>query len=284
MSSLMRRATPADIPAIRELRLSVGWQAHDWALHDAMEPPHAAFFAMEEGGRLVAIGSGIAYRPLGIVGNMVVAADRRRRGLGSRILGEVLAFLETRGAQRVELYATPDGRRLYERFGFTRLAVGSMIELGRERALAAAVDPEIEVRLARPTDLLAIAAYDRPRYGGDRMPILQSALRDPARPVLLALRAGELGGYAVLRPAGTRLGPWVADDTRSAGALLSAVAADLPPDAVIATMIPGENVAGRSWLADLGATSRPMGGRMARAADLARRLETIYGNVMGALG
>ena len=283
MPSVLRRVAPADMPAIRELRLSVGWQAHDWALRAAMEPPHAAFFGIEEDRRLVAIGSGIAYGPLGIVGNMVVVPDRRRRGFGSHILREVLAFLEERGARRIELYATPDGRRLYERFGFTRLATGSMIELDRERALAAG-DPDYEVRHAQPGDLSMIGAYDLPRYGGDRMPVLRGAVSDPARPAVLALRGGELGGFAVLRPAGTRLGPWVADDTRSAGALLAAIATDLPPDAVVATMIPGENEGGRSWLAELGATSRPMGGRMARGTDVARRLDTIYGNVMGALG
>jgi len=283
MPTSVRRLTPGDIPAIRDLRLSVGWQAHDWALLDAMREPHAAFFGIDEDGRLTAIGSAIAYGPLGIVGNMVVAADRRRQGLGSRILGEALAFLEARGTRRIELFATPDGRQLYGRFGFTSLAVGIMIEIARDLAIGAGV-AGIVVRAGEPADLTAIAAYDLPRYGADRSPILRSALNDPGRPTLVAIRAGAVAGFAVLRPAGMRLGPWVADDVDIAGALLAAAAGAVPAGTTLSAHLPGENERGRAWLTGLGGTGTPMDGRMARGSALDRRLDTIYGNTMGALG
>lgn len=283
MATVLRRAVAADIPAIRELRLSVGWQAHDWALLAAMEPPHAAFLAIEEDGRLTAIGSGIAYGRLGIVGNMVVAADRRRRGLGSRILREVLGFLEARGVERVELFATRDGRRLYQRFGFTALAVGAILEIERGRALAAAA-ADVKIRAAKADDLPALASYDLPRYGGDRTPILRGALDDPERPTVLAVRDGSLAGFAVVRPAGMRLGPWIADDTRAAGALLAAATERLPGAPLVAAHVPGENERGHAWLTGLGATTQRADGRMARGVEIERRFDTIYGSTMGALG
>lgn len=283
MAITLRRATRDDLPAIRALRLEAGWQAHDWALIDAMQEPHAAFFVMEEGARPVAMGSGIAYGRLGVVGNMVVAGDHRRRGLGSRVLEAVLDFLASRGAERVELFATPTGRLLYERHGFTTMAPGGMVEI----AVADLRDLAAEgttVREASLADLDQIAAYDLPRYGADRSAILRSALADPDRPLLLATNAGELAGFAVLRPAGPRMGPWVAEDPATAGALAAAAAARLPASAVLITNVPGENAAGWAWFESLGARVAVADGRMARGAEIARRLETIYGNTMGALG
>jgi ribosomal-protein-alanine N-acetyltransferase len=58
--------------------------------------------------------------------NLTVAPDRRRSGLGSVLLGQVLAQGARRGASRVFLEVRRSNRAaqaLYERFGFFTLAV-----------------------------------------------------------------------------------------------------------------------------------------------------------------
>jgi len=229
------------------------------------------------------MGSGIAYGQLGVVGNMVVAGDHRRRGLGTRVLEAVLAFLASRGVGRVELFATPSGRLLYERHGFAVMAPSGMVELAVTAVRDLATDATT-VREATPADLDRIAAYDLPRYGADRSVILRSALADPDRPLFLATNNGELVGFAVLRPGGPRMGPWLAEEPVTAGALAAAATARLPASAVLITSVPGENTAGWAWFESLGARIVVSDGRMARGAGIARRLETIYGNTMGALG
>ena len=250
MAPILRRATPDDIPAIRALRLEVGWQAHDWALLDAMRPPAAALFLLELSGHPVAMGSGISYGRLGVVGNMVVTAEWRRRGLGTRILEAVLDFLEGRGSERIELFATPTGRLLYQRHGFTALAPGGMVELAADTARGLVAGGPA-VREATLADLGQISAYDLARYGADRSVILRSALSDHDRPVFVAERGGAAVGFAVLRPGGPRLGPWVADDPDAAGALAGTAALRLPAEAVMITNLPGENGApgrgSRGW-------------------------------------
>lgn len=283
MSGRLRRVTPAEIGEIARLRRVAGWQAFEWALRDAVRAPQAACFGVEEDGRLVAIGSGIAYGRIGVVGNMVVEPGFRRQGLGSRILAAVLDFLATRGAERVELFATATGRLLYERHGFHSLPSGGMVEIAANAAAGYPANGHL-VRPATRPDLEAIAVYDLPRFGGDRSPILRAALADPERPGYLATRDGRLSGYAVLRPGGPRIGPWVADDPAAAAALLAAMSATLPGDALISTNLPGENVAGRAWLEGLGATVTSIDGRMARGLEIPRRLDMIYGNTVGALG
>ena len=282
MPPRLRPATDADLPAIRSLRREVGWQVSAWALHDAMHAPNTAFYALEDEGRLVAIGSGIAYGRLGVVGNMIVAPDRRREGFGSRMLGAVLDFLEGQGADRIELFATPDGRPLYERFGFEPMPPGVLIDqdlAGVPRTDASALN----VRAATTADLDALAAYDQPRFGGDRSAILGNAVNDPDRPSFLAHRDGAVTGYAVARPADGRIGPWLADDVSAANALLSAIAG-LKLRADFSVHSTHENAIGRAWLERLGGDVRRSDGRMARGPHLPRRLDLIYGNVVGALG
>jgi predicted N-acetyltransferase YhbS len=280
----LRLATPGDLPAISDLRSAVGWQTHPWAVVEAMRAPHARCFCLTDAGSIVALGSGISYGRLGVVGNMIVAESHRRRGLASQLLGEVLHFLEGRGVERVELFATAQGRPLYEGFGFAALVPGTMVEIARAAARTAAGARRSEVRVAAPVDVSALAAYDAPRFGGDRRPILAAAVADPDRPVLLAERDGGIVGYGMLRAAVARLGPWLADDTDAAADLLADAFARAPEAMTLTANVPGENEAGRAWLANAGARLTWSDGRMARGPDLPRRLEAIYGNAVGALG
>ena len=282
----LRLATPEDLPHVRALRDAAGWKTHPWAVFEAMRAPHARFFLAEDADGVAGMGSGITYGRLGVVGNMVVAASRRREGIGSTILRTVLVFLEERGVERVELFATADGRPLYERHGFAGVEPGMLAEIPVAARSLLAEDGEVEVRRARPEDLAAMAAYDAPRFGGDRSPLLGAALADLDRATLVALRGGGLVGYAVLRDGGTRLGPWLADGTGAAAALLRAAfdarSGDLA--APILAMAPAENASGRAWLTAIGAQLSGSDGRMARGPAIPRRLETVYGNAVGALG
>lgn len=56
--------------------------------------------------------------PEAVVVSMWTDPAHRRRGLGSRILDSILAWCREKRALRVVLYASADGRPLYERFGF----------------------------------------------------------------------------------------------------------------------------------------------------------------------
>jgi GNAT superfamily N-acetyltransferase len=279
----IRIATKADLPAIAALRHAVGWNVYGWALLDAMRAPDARIYLAEELGEVIGIGSGIAYGLLGVVGNMVVSATHRGRGVGRRVLEAVVAFLEGRGCTQLELYATADGQRLYEHYGFE--LSGPSVAASIPRRIADALPSEgIAVERAAPGDLESLAAYDAPRFGGDRSPILAAALADRERPVLVAKRDGALLGYAVLRPDGTRLGPFVADEPSLAGALLAAAVPLAPEVDAIGAQLPGENVAGIGWLKGIGASIEPWDGRMRRGSGVERRDETIYGSAIGALG
>lgn len=279
----LRDATLDDLAAIAALRESVDWNVHEWALRLVIERPGArCVVATDPDGTVVAVGSGIVYGPLGFVGNMIVAASHRRRGVGSAILGAVTQFLEDAGCTRLELNATSDGRPLYERHGFRSIGRSSATTIPRAATLRA--DPTVVTRPAGRDDLDEMATYDRPRFGGDRSGLLSALLADRETSFILAERDATLAGYGCVRRDAPRLGPLVAEDPAIAETLLVRASELLPADAHIRLNLPPNNRRGADWLRGIGATIELWDGRMARGATLPRRDETIYGMTVGALG
>jgi GNAT superfamily N-acetyltransferase len=278
----VRVAGGHDLPAIAALRRAVGWAVHDWALRAVIDDRRARCLVVTDAsGSVVGVGSGIVYGALGFVGNMVVAEEHRRRGVGAAILETILAFLRDAGTTRVELYATPAGRPLYARFGFAPIDPGAMAHVPRAAMAGAGTDA---VERAARDSLTGLAAYDAPRFGGDRSTLLAMMLADPERPVLVARRGGEVAGYAWLRPDADRIGPFVADDPSIASELLAAAFAAAPDVATLTANLPMANRGAVAWLGRIGVELSPWDGRMGRGPDVPRRVDTIFGNAVGALG
>ena len=278
----LRVAQAADLPSIAELRESVGWSVHPWALQWVLEPPHArCLVVVDDRDRVVGVGSGIAYGELGFVGNMIVDVAQRRRGIGSVILESVVDFLESRGVVRLELYATQDGRPLYARHGFEPAGPSTMVRITRGIGR-----PAEGVRLADATHEAAaeLIAYDTPRFGGNRGTLLRAMLDDGERPLVVARRNGRIAGFGWLRPDGERVGPLVADSPEVAIALVWEALDRMPQAETLALNLPAGNRGGAERLAALGATLEAWDGRMARGPQVPRREETVYANVVGALG
>jgi ribosomal protein S18 acetylase RimI-like enzyme len=279
----LRDATLDDLDAIAALRKSVDWTTHEWALRLVIERPGArCLVATDPGGAVVAVGSGIVYGPLGFVGNMIVSSGQRRRGVGSAILEALTRYLEDAGCTRLEMNATTDGRPLYERHGFRSIGRSSAAEIRSGAALVR--DPSVSTRRLGPDDLDALAAYDRPRFGGDRRALLAALLADDAATVVLAERGGAPVGFGCVRHDTPRMGPLVAEDPPAAETLLAEAFELLPPDTLVRLSLPPNNRPGAEWLRGIDATVEPWDGRMARGDALPRREETLYGMTVGALG
>lgn len=278
----LRDAALDDLPAIAALRESVGWSVNEWALRAVIGRPNARCLVVVAGDGLAGTGSGIVYGPLGFVGNMIVAPVHRRRGIGSVVLETITAHLAEAGCRRLELNATSEGRPLYERHGFASLGRSATTQLRRDVRLAR--DPSVATRPAGPEALEDLAAYDRPRFGGDRRALLELLLADPAATFLAAQRNGEIVGYACVRTDTPRLGPLLADEPAVAETLLAEAFDLLPGAGGLRLNLPPDNRPGREWLRGLGAAIEPWDGRMARGPQLPRRPETIYGMTVGALG
>lgn len=175
----------------------------------------------------------------GWIGALGVVPRHRGRGIGAALTDGAVAWLRRAGAASVLLYATDEGRPIYERAGFS--------SGGRARAWRGAVTFEQPngVRPLRPDDREAVRAIDHGATAEHRDAMLDAI--DPLRGYA-SERDDRVTGYLLDSPWGA--GPAVlADDPESGIALLAAARGAASIQSVIT--LPDRNEAGvaalRSW-------------------------------------
>ena len=165
------------------------------------------------------------------VSMVLVQPAFRGQGLATRLLRHALAHLAERGLTPI-LDATPAGHAVYARQG-----LADTWGFARWRRAAAAPTPAaglpkgIRLRPWLGGDASAVAAFDRPVFGADRLALLQIlAQRRPSMAWLAEDEAGRLCGFVCGRDGreAAQVGPLVADDEAVGLALLDAALAALP--------------------------------------------------------
>lgn len=217
----VRRLTRGDLVACADLSEDQGWprDEHRWGL--LLSAGTGYGIAEPDGKGLVAACVVTSYGPrLAAVGMMLVAARHARQGIARRLMRHVM---EETGSTPLALYATPEGQRLYEEFGFAQVGRTERV-LGRFRAEDRSA--AVTTRPAAADDLQAMVRLDLPVFGIDRTHLIARlpAFSDRLR---VAEENGELTGYAALWPSGDAhvVGPLIARDTATAKALVAALAA-----------------------------------------------------------
>lgn len=161
------------------------------------------------------VGTAIA-TPFGLVAmanTIVVDETMRGRGLGRRLMEQMLALVSP---QEWRLVATMDGLPLYEKLGFRE--VGEIVQL---QGKLAAVEAPTGVDWATPADFQAIVAMDQQSTGAERTSLLSRLAQNGKLAVIR--EAGAVTGYAALRAFGRGevVGPVVAQNQEDAKRLLS---------------------------------------------------------------
>ena len=192
----------------------------------------------------IAVVGALAAGATGVIGNVVVRADYRRRGLARLLMTTALNWQREQGVRTVWLDATKDGRSLYRSVGFvdcepSYYAKASAEALKRDWLRAKA--GTLRAYLAAPDAITRAATLDMAAFGGDRLPLLAGVLREPETWLYLVEDdAGNVLGYLMARTLesplnGIRAGAWVAQSDAAASALLVALTAeDAPWRAVVA--------------------------------------------------
>ncbi|MEU9759961.1 GNAT family N-acetyltransferase [Streptomyces sp. NPDC047985] len=224
----VRRLTPGDLVACSDLCEDRGWprDEHRWGLLLAAGTGYG-IDDPEGGGGLIATCVVTSYGPrLAAIGMLLVAGRHARQGLGRYLMRHVID--EADGIP-LSLYATSEGRPLYEQLGFKAVGRADRVT-GRFRPTGddgCAVD----IRPATADDLRALVRLDAEVFGSDRTHVL-ARLPAYADHLRVAEDDGGLVGYAAGWPsAGTQvIGPLIAPDSRTARALVASLAeaTDLP--------------------------------------------------------
>jgi hypothetical protein len=221
----VRRLGRADLDACVELAADRGWppERNKWRLLMAVGE---AYGIDDPDGGLAAMAVLTRYgERLASVGMTVVASRFARRGLGRRLVADLLGRA---GPAVVFLAARSEGRPLFQALGFR--ASGTVTRhAGRFIPGPAAPRPG-RVRAAATCDLEPMAALDLPVFGADRRPMLTELPGFAERVLIAEDDRGRPAGFAAAwrNEQDLVVGPLVAADAGVAGALITAVAAVEP--------------------------------------------------------
>jgi GNAT superfamily N-acetyltransferase len=269
--------TAADVGPAAEMIRQGEWGDRSlflaWAV--AFAPSHP--FVAEDAGRIVGTGIATANGPVGWIGTIFVAPDRRREGLGDALTRTVIDDLEGRGCRTLVLTATDAGRPLYERLGFeAQMPQGFFTATGLPPTKA-----DDGIRRFDSSMLPGIIALDGLATGEERAAVLERlASADSAR--VLVRDGGTLRGFLIRAPwGGVSL---VAPEADDAIRLLEWRRRQAGVDHQVYAGMPDSDEHRRSRLVSEGWTPAGAGTRMIRGDPLDWNPGWIWGNFSGALG
>ena len=192
------------VPQALLLSQEAGWNqvAEDWKIFFT----YGRVLGFVAGGRLVATSAVLPYGPaIGWVSMVLVTAEWRRRGLGTRLVADCLAALRDSGRAAL-LDAVPAAASIYAGLGFAPLCPMERWEgLGSELAATSAV-----------TNF----SLDGPAFGADRRFLLENFL---SRPGSVAFASSH--GFTILRngSVASHIGPLVSSPQEGPALLGNAI-------------------------------------------------------------
>jgi GNAT superfamily N-acetyltransferase len=214
--------SPSELDDVGALVREARWNQlpADWRVFIAYGRVYAAH---TEAGRIVATTATLPYGGrFAWISMVLVTSEYRRRGLATRLMRWAIDDLAAAGVVPV-LDATPDGREVYRRLGFTD-SWGFQRLICREQQNAPATVPipaSITIRPLTGADWPALCAYDGVAFGAERGAVLAGLRGRLPAAELVAEHAGRIAGFLLGRDGvlAGQLGPLIADDDAIACAL-----------------------------------------------------------------
>ncbi len=221
-SLVIDRLGSTDIASAMQLVEAAGWNQtpNDWSRVIDNQPDGC--FAARSNDQLVGTVTSTAYaRKLAWIGMMLVHPDQRRQGIGQLLMERVLTYLQSQEIETIKLDATPAGKPLYEKLGFTeqftfqrwiRPALTTSFE-------PRAIDVTTDHTTQNPLDDRKLAELDRLAFGTDRASWIGVVARTAVRIIALP------EGYGMLRSGRTShyIGPMVASNIDTARAIVTSL-------------------------------------------------------------
>ncbi|MCX6649925.1 MAG: GNAT family N-acetyltransferase [Candidatus Bathyarchaeota archaeon] len=203
----IRVMTHGDIDLVMRLQEMVGWgNTRADAERSLYYEPSGCFVASIDGVD-VGIVNSFLYGDVGFIGNLIVLAETRGKGVGAALMTRAMERLTLDGAGTIRLDGVQKAIPLYERLGFK----GEYWSLRYSGVAAKAPHHSIEPMIKE--DLEKVAKLDRRFFGLDRAQKLRRVQHDFPELCFKASKGGELYGFIMAKPgvSNVRVGPWICD-------------------------------------------------------------------------
>jgi ribosomal protein S18 acetylase RimI-like enzyme len=224
-----------DVADFLALAAAENWVAEEWEFVFLLERfPEGCFCVRDDSGAGIAFVTSLPHGQSGWIGNLIVAAELRGKGVGEALFRKAREALHAAGVRTVWLTASSSGRSLYEKHGFTSIdSVYRWSGNGRQRH----AEKTSQVDRAAPTD--PVHSIDQ-QVWGDRREMLLAATAGRGRLLL------EDAGFVVVQPCGNALqiGPFSALDSGTAEALFEAALRTIPLGTKVFLDAPASNRSG----------------------------------------
>lgn len=188
-----------------------GWVSETYAVFEAFyqHDPQGCFIA-RLGGHPAGICVATPYTHSGFVGELIVSAEHRQRGIGQALLNHAVAYLQQGAARTVYLDGVVAAVPLYERKGFRKICRSLRFSghiAGKQHA---------GVRPMLASDLPDVCSLDRRSFGDDRSFFLANRLKRFPDLCKVLVENGHIRGYICGRRGEGYLatGPWVIADAQ----------------------------------------------------------------------
>lgn len=242
----LRNMTTSDVPAGLRLNQSVGWNqtAADWERFLKASPEGC--FVVELDGQVCGTVTTISFENrFAWVGMVLVDAEHRGRGIGTKLLEVAIQHLDDRKISTIKLDATPQGKPLYEKLGFVSEYEIERWTLRRSPTGAEKGPGASRQEAVPPAFPESIFETDRDAFGADRSFLLKSLHEDTPEFTMEIRNNSVLQGYTFGRRGlfADHLGPWMAKDASSARHLLEAFLARSSREILVVDCLKSNNVA-----------------------------------------
>ncbi len=240
MTIAIRPLVEADLPVVDRILQAAFGRSFSFEpmlrLNGAAQPGNQLVAVADE--HVVATVGAVDYGDFAYVALMGVDPAYTRRGIARRMMDAVLTRLDQRGCPVVLLDATEAGAALYTQIGF--VDDSTAYEFEGEWPATVPEPPAASGTIAplATADLDEVIAFDTPRFGADRTPVLRLLQAEHPQQALVSRdQAGRVNGYLFMRVV---IGPWVAADMATAERLLIAARQRLSPSPV-RVLVPRSN-------------------------------------------
>lgn len=181
--------------------------------------PTGCFVAWQDTER-VGIVTTVSYEGYAFLGNLIVAEEKRAKGIGFMLMKHAVSYLDKKGARTIELDGVFAAVSIYRRLKFRDkyLSLRFVREATEDR------DVGIKDRLVCPQSQ-SVLLFDREKTGIDRSMLLKSLMKNYEK-TTYCLGKKKISAYAVVRNRTNgvlHIGPLVAENRMACDELLSSI-------------------------------------------------------------